>query len=80
MSASREKKSRQELNASGYVDPKVTRAAEEKAKARRSNLIYALIGVAFVPLPPSASFPTPTSLTAMPRRIPSTAKLLPPPT
>lgn len=48
MSASREKKSRQELNASGYVDPKVTRAAEEKAKARRSNLIYALIGVAFV--------------------------------
>lgn len=48
MSASREKKSRQELNASGYVDPKVTRAAEEKAKARRSNLIYALIGIAFV--------------------------------
>ena len=48
MSASREKKTRQELNASGYVDPKVTRAAEEKAKNRRSSLLYALLGVAFV--------------------------------
>ena len=48
MSASREKKARQELNASGYVDPKVTRAAEEKAKNRRSNLLYALLGVVFV--------------------------------
>ena len=48
MSASREKKARQELNASGYVDPKVTRAAEEKAKNRRSNLLYALLGLAFV--------------------------------
>ena len=48
MSASREKKARQELNASGYVDPKVTRAAEEKAKSRRSNLFYALLGIAFV--------------------------------
>ena len=48
MSASREKKNRQELNASGYVDPKTTRAAEEKAKNRRSNLLYALLGVVFV--------------------------------
>ena len=48
MSASREKKARQDLNASGFVDPKVTRAAEEKAKNRRSNLLYALLGVAFV--------------------------------
>ena len=39
MSASREKKARQELNASGFVDPKVTRAAEEKAKNRRSSLL-----------------------------------------
>ena len=48
MSASREKKVRQDLNATGYVDPKVTRAAEEKAKNRRSNLLYALLGVVFV--------------------------------
>lgn len=48
MSASREKKARQELNASGYVDPKATRAAEEKVKNRRSNLLYALLGVVFV--------------------------------
>ena len=48
MSASREKKNRQELNASGFVDPKITRAAEEKAKNRRSNLLYALLGIVFV--------------------------------
>ena len=48
MSASREKKARQELSATGYVDPKVTRAAEEKAKNRKSSLLYALIAVAFV--------------------------------
>ena len=48
MSASREKKARQELSSSGYVDPKVTRAAEEKAKNRRSSLLYALLGVVFV--------------------------------
>ena len=48
MSASREKKSRQELNTSGYIDPKITRAAEEKAKARRSNILYAVLGIAFV--------------------------------
>ena len=48
MSASREKKARQELNATGYVDPKVTRAAEEKAKNRRSSLLYALLGIVFV--------------------------------
>ena len=48
MSASREKKARQERSASGYVDPKVTRAAEEKAKNRRSSLLYALLGVVFV--------------------------------
>ena len=48
MSASREKKARQERSASGYVDPKATRAAEEKAKNRRSNLLYALLGVVFV--------------------------------
>lgn len=48
MSASREKKSRQEQIASGYVDPKIARAAEEKAKARRSNMLYAALAVIFV--------------------------------
>lgn len=48
MSASREKKSRQEQIASGYVDPKVARAAEEKAKARRSNMLYAVLAIIFV--------------------------------
>ena len=33
MSASREKKARQELNESGYVDPRKAREAEEKAKS-----------------------------------------------
>ena len=48
MSASREKKARQEQAASGYVDPKTARAAEEKTKARRSNLLYAVLAVIFV--------------------------------
>lgn len=48
MSASREKKTRQEQVASGYVDPKVKREQEEKAKARRSSALYIAIAVAFV--------------------------------
>ena len=48
MSASREKKARQELNESGYVDPRKAREAEEKAKERRSTRIYTAIIVAFV--------------------------------
>lgn len=48
MSASREKKTRQEQLANGYVDPKVKREQEEKAKNRRSNLLYGTIAVLFV--------------------------------
>lgn len=48
MSASREKKARQELNESGYVDPRKAREAEEKAKERRSTRIYTAVIVAFV--------------------------------
>ena len=48
MSASREKKARQELNKSGYVDPRKAREAEEKAKERRSTRIYTAVIVAFV--------------------------------
>ena len=43
MSASREKKIRQDLAASGVVDPKVIRKAEEAAKQRKSNILYGYI-------------------------------------
>lgn len=48
MSASREKKIRQEQAASGYVSPKEKKAAEDRAAQKRSNALYAVIGVAFV--------------------------------
>lgn len=48
MSASREKKNRQELSGSGIPDIKDIRAAEERQKQRRSNWLYGGIAVAFV--------------------------------
>ena len=48
MSASREKKNRQEVAASGVADPKTARQAQEQAKERRSNRLYAIIAIAFV--------------------------------
>lgn len=48
MSASREKKNRQEVAASGVADPKTARHAQELAKERRSNRLYAIIAIAFV--------------------------------
>ncbi len=48
MSASREKKARQELHASGYVDPKATKAEEARKAAKRSNTMYSIIAAAFV--------------------------------
>ncbi len=48
MSASREKKKRQELAASGTVDPKAARAAEQKAAERKSNILYGTIAGLFV--------------------------------
>jgi len=48
MSASREKKKRQELLSGGTVDPKAARAAEEKAAERRTNTLYAVGAIAFV--------------------------------
>ena len=48
MSASREKKSRQENLAGGYVDPRTTREKDEQAKDRRSNALYIAIAVIFV--------------------------------
>lgn len=48
MSASREKKNRQERAAQGYVDPKVIREAEEKAAQKKSKIIYGVIAAIFV--------------------------------
>ena len=48
MSASREKKIRQEKAAQGYVDPKTIREAEEKAAQKKSKLAYGIIAAAFV--------------------------------
>ena len=48
MSASREKKTRQDLAAQGITDPKKIREAEEKAKARKSNILYGVIAGVFV--------------------------------
>lgn len=48
MSASREKKTRQDLVSQGYVDPKTAREAKERAEAKRSRIIYTLIAAAFV--------------------------------
>ena len=47
MSASREKKSRQELNGSGWTDPKTAREAQQRKEQRRSSILYGVIAVAF---------------------------------
>ena len=48
MSASREKKKRQELLANGAADPKAARAAEQRAAERKSNILYATVAILFV--------------------------------
>ena len=48
MSASREKKKRQEFLAGGGVDPKAARAAEQKAAERKANVLYATLAIVFV--------------------------------
>ena len=51
MSASREKKRRQEyLAANGGVDPKAVREAERQAAEKKSKILYTTIAVAFVAL------------------------------
>ena len=45
MSASREKKSRQEQTGSGWNDPKTAREAKERKEERRTNILYGTIGV-----------------------------------
>ena len=48
MSASREKKSRQEQAGSGWNDPKTAREAKERKEERRTNILYGTIGVVFL--------------------------------
>ncbi len=48
MSASREKKIRQEQAAAGHVDPKVEREAKRRADQRKTNVLYGCIAAAFV--------------------------------
>ena len=48
MSASREKKVRQEQVSSGYTDPKTAKEAKERKEEKRSNTIYLLVAIAFV--------------------------------
>ena len=48
MSASREKKNRQELAAQGHVDPRVEREQKEAAERKKNKLIYGGVAVLFV--------------------------------
>ena len=48
MSASREKKRRQEQLANGTVNPRTAREAEQRAAEKRSNMLYTLLAVAFI--------------------------------
>ena len=50
MSASREKKFRQDQTGSDLTGPKTAREAEERKAEKRSNLLYGIIAVAFVVL------------------------------
>ena len=48
MSASREKKPRQDLSGSGWNDPKTAREAKQRQKEHSTNLLYGTIGVVFL--------------------------------
>ena len=48
MSASREKKNRQDQVSSGWVDPKTAREAKQRKEEKRSNLLYGTIFVVFL--------------------------------
>ena len=48
MSASREKKNRQEQVSSGWTDPKTAQEAKQRKEAHRTNILYGTIGVVFL--------------------------------
>lgn len=48
MSASNEKKTRQDLSGTNWSDPKTAREAQQRKAEKRSNVVYAAIAAAFV--------------------------------
>ena len=48
MSASREKKTRQDQVSSGWTDPKTAREAQQRKEQKRSNILYGVIAIVFV--------------------------------
>lgn len=48
MSASREKRSRQELSSSGQTNPKTVREAQQRREEKRSSILYGIIAAAFI--------------------------------
>lgn len=48
MSASREKKKRQDLLSGGGMDPKAARAAEQKAAEKKAKILYSTLAIVFV--------------------------------
>lgn len=48
MSASREKKSRQELNGTGWSDPKTAREKQQRKEEKRSSILYGVIAAVFI--------------------------------
>lgn len=48
MSASREKKFRQEQSSTGWTDPKTAREAQQRREEKRSSILYGVIAVVFV--------------------------------
>lgn len=48
MSASREKKNRQDLSESNWSNPKTAREAQQRKEEKRTNILYATIGVVFL--------------------------------
>lgn len=48
MSASREKKNRQDLSGSDWSNPKTAREAQQRKEEKRTNILYGTIGVVFL--------------------------------
>ena len=79
MSASREKKTRQDLSGSGWNDPKTAREAKQRQKEHSTNLLYGTIGVVFLVIAIAAviwkSNIIPKTATAAPSTVRSTPPL-----
>jgi cytoskeletal protein RodZ len=83
MSASREKKTRQDLSGSGWNDPKTAREAKQRQKEHSTNLLYGTIGVVFLVIAIAAviwksNIIPKTAFPPAPRRPPSTVRSTPP--